>query len=171
MPLSYWALISAFVFATRIVKFLFFLTFMVQASSYLLCLYSSVSVGPVQKPHCWFFHEAAHISMAILPRREYVSNKRRREKTGLRGFRPGPTQTAPKKARILKFRFKYKRNCAIRAAKTKALISCTVTAQLISVLVCFLFFSQRQKSGFLKLFVVNEMCTKYWKPATGPCPV
>ena len=28
-------------------------------SSHLLCLYSPVCVGPVQKPHCWFSHEAA----------------------------------------------------------------------------------------------------------------
>ena len=26
-----------------------------------LCLYRSVIVGPVRKPHCWFSHEAAHI--------------------------------------------------------------------------------------------------------------
>ena len=24
------------------------------------CLYRSVCVGPVRKPHCWFSHEAAH---------------------------------------------------------------------------------------------------------------
>ena len=29
-------------------------------SSHLLCLYSLVCVGPVQKPHCWFSHEVAH---------------------------------------------------------------------------------------------------------------
>ena len=51
-------LISTFVFATRIVQFLFFLTPKFQASSLLLCLYSLVCVGPVRKPHCWFYHEA-----------------------------------------------------------------------------------------------------------------
>ena len=54
-------LISAFVFATRIVQFLFYLNPKFQASSSFLCLYSLVCVGPVRKPHCWFSHEAAHI--------------------------------------------------------------------------------------------------------------
>ena len=55
-------LISAFVFATRIVQFLFYLNPKFQASSSFLCLYRSVCVGPVRKPHCWFSHEAAHIA-------------------------------------------------------------------------------------------------------------
>ena len=54
-------LISAFVFATRIVHFLYFLNLKFQASNHLLCLYSSVCVGPVRKPHCCFSHEMAHI--------------------------------------------------------------------------------------------------------------
>ena len=54
-------LISAFVFATEIVHFLFFLNPKFQASSLLLCLYSSVCVRPVRKPHCWFSHEAAQM--------------------------------------------------------------------------------------------------------------
>ena len=54
-------LISAFVFATRIVQFLFDLYPKFQASSSFLCLYSPVCVGPVRKPHCWFSHEAAHL--------------------------------------------------------------------------------------------------------------
>ena len=54
-------LISAFVFATRIVHFLFFLNPKFNASSHLLCLYSPVCVGPVRKPHYWFSHEAAHV--------------------------------------------------------------------------------------------------------------
>ena len=53
-------LICAFVFATQIVQFLLYLTPGIQASSLLLCLYSSVCVGPVGKPHCWLSHEAAH---------------------------------------------------------------------------------------------------------------
>ena len=52
---------SAFVFATRIVKFLFYLNPEFQASSSFLSLYRPVCVGPVRKPHCWFSHEAAHI--------------------------------------------------------------------------------------------------------------
>ena len=54
-------LISAFVFATRIVQFLLYLTPKFQASSSFLCLYRPVCVGPVRKPHCWFSHEAAQI--------------------------------------------------------------------------------------------------------------
>ena len=53
-------LISAFVFATRKVQFLFYLNPKFQASSSFLCLHSSVCVRPVRKPHCWFSHEAAH---------------------------------------------------------------------------------------------------------------
>ena len=36
-----------------------------QASSSFLCLYSLVCVGPVRKPHCWFSHEAAHMSVEL----------------------------------------------------------------------------------------------------------
>ena len=54
-------LISAFVFATWIVQFLYFLNPKLPASSHLLCLCSSVCVVPVRKPHCWFSHNAAHI--------------------------------------------------------------------------------------------------------------
>ena len=51
----------AFVFATQIVQFLFYLNPKFQDSSSFLCLYRSVCVGPVRKPHCWFSHEAAHL--------------------------------------------------------------------------------------------------------------
>ena len=54
-------LISAFVFGTRKVHFLFFLNPKFQASTRLLCFYSPGCVGHVWKPHCWFSHEAAHI--------------------------------------------------------------------------------------------------------------
>ena len=54
-------LISVFVFATRIVQFLFYLNPKFQASSSFLCLYRPVCVRPVRKPHCWFSHEAAQI--------------------------------------------------------------------------------------------------------------
>ena len=59
-------LISVFVFATRIVQFLFYLNPKFQASSSFLCLYRLVCVRPVRKPHCWFFHEVAH-SLAYFP--------------------------------------------------------------------------------------------------------
>ena len=49
-------LISAYVFATRIVQFFYFLNPKFPVSSHLLCLYS-----PVRKPDCWFSHEVAHI--------------------------------------------------------------------------------------------------------------
>ena len=60
--------LRAFVFATRIVQFLFYLNLKFQASSCLLCLYSLVCVGPVRKPHCWFSHEAAHICISGAPK-------------------------------------------------------------------------------------------------------
>ena len=70
-------LISAFVFATRTVQFLFYLNPKFQASSLLLCLYRPVCVGPVRKPHCWFSHEVAqiviseHISKLLVSYFEY----------------------------------------------------------------------------------------------------
>ena len=48
-----------FVFATRIVQFLFYLNPKFQASRSFLCLYSPVCVGPGRNPNCWFSHEAA----------------------------------------------------------------------------------------------------------------
>ena len=36
-------------------------------SSHLLCLYSLICVGSVQKPHCRFSHEAAHLLVVIEP--------------------------------------------------------------------------------------------------------
>ena len=53
-------LISAFVFATWIVQFLFFLNLKFQASSHLQWLYSLACVRPGQNPHCWFSHAGAH---------------------------------------------------------------------------------------------------------------
>ena len=51
----------------------------------------------------------------------------RSEKIGLRGFRPGPTQTGLYSFRRLlearNFGFRKKRDCTIYVAKTKALIS------------------------------------------------
>ena len=53
-------LISAFVFATWIVQYLYFLNTKFPASSHLQWLYSLVCVRPGQNPHCWFSHVAAH---------------------------------------------------------------------------------------------------------------
>ena len=56
---------------------------------------------------------------------------------GLRGFRPGPAQTGLCNQRGLldarNFRFRKSRDCTIRVAKTKALISFAVTVKLIFV--------------------------------------
>ena len=49
-----------FVFATRIVQFLFFLNATFQASSHLLLLHRTVCMEPVRKPQCWFSHDATH---------------------------------------------------------------------------------------------------------------
>ena len=53
--------------------------------------------------------------------------KPRRQKTGLRGFRPGPTQTRLGNHRrwleTWNFGFRKQRHCTIQVAKTKALIS------------------------------------------------
>ena len=61
------------------------------------------------------------------------------EKTGLRGFRPGQTQTGLYNHRRWleagNFGFRKKRDCTIHVAKTKALISFAVTAKLICVFV------------------------------------
>ena len=44
------------------IQSLYFLNTKFHASSSFLCLYRSVCVGPVRKPHCWFSHEAAQMS-------------------------------------------------------------------------------------------------------------
>ena len=63
----------------------------------------------------------------------------RRQKTGLRGFRPGPTQTGLYSHRrwleTWNFGFRKQRDCTIQVAKTKTLISFAVTAKLICVFV------------------------------------
>ena len=61
-------LTSAFVFATRIVQFLFYLNPKLPVSSHFLCLNSSVCVRNVRKSHCWFSHDAAHMSNAHMSR-------------------------------------------------------------------------------------------------------
>ena len=57
------------------------------------------------------------------------------EKTGLRGFRPGQTQTKlyyhTRKLDAQNFLFRNYRDCTVYVAKTKALISFAVTAKLI----------------------------------------
>ena len=53
-------------FRYSIVQFLFYLNQKFQASSSFLCLYRSVCVGPVRKPHCWFSHEVAQIIIMFI---------------------------------------------------------------------------------------------------------
>ena len=65
---------SAFVFATRIVQFLFYLNPKFQASSSFLCSYKPVCVGPGRKPHCWFSHEAAQMYSVLLYRHNSMRN-------------------------------------------------------------------------------------------------
>ena len=63
----------------------------------------------------------------------------RKPDTGLRSFRPGPTQTRlynhTRWLEASNFVLTKKRGCTIRVAKTKALISFAVTAKLICVFV------------------------------------
>ena len=59
-------LISAFVFATRIVQFLYFLNQKFPASNHLLRLYKLVCVRPGRNPNCWFSHVQAQIEMEII---------------------------------------------------------------------------------------------------------
>ena len=59
-------LISAFVFATPVVQFLFYLNPKFQASSSFLLLCRLVCVRPVRKPHCWFSHEMAQILLSFV---------------------------------------------------------------------------------------------------------
>ena len=63
----------------------------------------------------------------------------RHDKTCLRGFRPGATQTGLYSHRrwleALYFGFGKKMDCTICVTKTKTLISCAVTAQLICTFV------------------------------------
>ena len=59
-------LISAFVFAIRIILFLFCIYPMFQASSFMLSLYSLVCVRPGRNPNCWFSHAQAHFYFLIV---------------------------------------------------------------------------------------------------------
>ena len=80
-----------------------------------------------------------YIVQTVWPQKGHIWYEPRREKTGLRGFRPGPTQTGLYSLRsrleAWNFGFKKKRNSTIRVAKTKALISFAVTMKLICVFV------------------------------------
>ena len=70
----------------------------------------------------------------------FLINEQRREKTSIRGFRPGPTQARLYSLRRWEepwdFGFRKKRDYTIYVAKTKAITSCCeVTVQLICAFV------------------------------------
>ena len=71
-------LISAFVFATWIVQYLFFLNTKFQASSHLQQLYSLVCVRPGQNPSCWFSYAGAQIILKLSKIRETFIHVRRK---------------------------------------------------------------------------------------------
>ena len=124
-------LISAFVFATRIVQSLYFLNLKFQASSYLLWLHSPVCVGPGQKPRIPVFSErGSNYKWAVL------------HKNLSSGFsiRSG-TNRAIFHSRWLGA-FRKLRKCTIYVAKRKAQISCMVRSWSAPL------FSHMQKSGF-----------------------
>ena len=78
------------------------------------------------------------------------------EKTGLQGFRPGLTQTGLCSHRrwleAWNYGFRKKRDCTIHVAKTKALISCAVTAQLICA---FVFAYAKNRFSHYKAHMLN----------------
>ena len=95
-------------------------------------------------------------------------NEPMREKTNKLGFRPGLIQTELYKYRrwleACNFGFKKKRDCTIHVAKTKALISCAVTAQLICVFVfayadCWFYHAQAQMVLHLNWLVELTLAT------------
>ena len=141
-------LISTFVFSKGIVQFFYFLNPQYAICSCLLWPYSLVFIGPIWKPQCLFSRVAAlflnnfqairrQLCWLIIEDFHFVTSyslmaiitkfEPRREKTGLRDFRPGLTQTGlyhfRSRLEARNFRFKKKRNCTIRVSKTKALIS------------------------------------------------
>ena len=90
-------LISAFVFATRLVQCLFFLNTKFQVSSHLLWLYRPVCVRPGQEPRRPFSGIAAQMMVKVLYSCSLepiisIIYEPRCEKTGLQGFRQGLTQ-------------------------------------------------------------------------------
>ena len=83
----------------------------------------------------------------------------RREKTGLRSFRPGLTQAGlyshRKELESSNFGYKKRRHCTILVAKTETLISFVVTAMLI----CAFVFSQAKSSFLLTRHLLSHTKT------------
>ena len=88
---------------------------------------------------CWSSHDLSFAVFLCLKKKSSKQNEPRCEKICLRSFRQGLIQTGLYKHRrwleAWNFGFRKKRNCTIYVAKTKALISCMVTAQLICAFV------------------------------------
>ena len=84
------------------------------------------------------------------------------KKTGLRGFRPGPTQTGLYSRRrwleALNFRFRKWRDFSLRVAKTKSLISFAVTAKLICV---FVFAYAKSRFSHNEAHLILQWITKF----------
>ena len=78
-------LISAFVFATRIVQFLFFLNPKFQASNHLLCLFRPVCGGPGRKPRRLVFSRRGSLNLCFRKPTISVSDQVQ--------FKPGYTVT------------------------------------------------------------------------------
>ena len=143
-------LISAFVFDTQIVQFLYFLNPKFPASYHLLWLYSSVCVGPGRNQIVGFLTHrlnCKHSDILII----VYENEPLQEKTSNLGFRSGLTQTGLYSHRngleAWNFGFRKKRHCTVHLVKEKALISCAVTAPL---------FWHRQKSSFLLMQLIAK---------------
>ena len=68
-------LISAFVFATLLVQYLYFLTTKFQASSRLLWLHSPICVGAGWKPQRWFPHDTTQSQHCLWSRMKQVATQ------------------------------------------------------------------------------------------------
>ena len=82
----------------------------------------------------------------------------RREKTGLWGFRPGPTQTELYSHR--RWLERKKKNCTIFVAKTKAVISCAVlnTCKVTADLrLCFFCICKKQAVKIISFSQVTKV--------------
>ena len=96
-------LISAFGFATLIALFLYFLNPKFPAYGHLLCLCSSVCVRHVRKPHCWFSHYPAHVSILVMKMNLLHQNYQKKPRRRLRSnySRMGTRLTLNLKTRTL----------------------------------------------------------------------
>ena len=113
-------------------------------------------------------HENLDIKL-VLSTDSQQQSEPRHEKTSLRGIQPGPTQT-----RLYNYRLEISdsgklRDCTIYLAKTKALISCVVTAQLICSFV-FAYAKSRfsHDAAHLKVCMVAQLiCTRCFSHVTS----